>query len=74
MLLTLCLILAWTFIGIVLLKGIKSSGKVAYFLAVFPYIVLIVLLVRSMTLPGALDGVLYFLVPEWQKLFEAKLW
>jgi solute carrier family 6 (neurotransmitter transporter, glycine) member 5/9 len=68
------LFLAWTFIGIVLLKGIKSSGKVAYFLAVFPYIVLLVLLVRSMTLPGAMDGVLYFLVPEWEKLFEAKLW
>jgi solute carrier family 6 amino acid transporter-like protein 5/7/9/14 len=72
--LTLCLLLAWAFIGIFLLKGIKSSGKVAYFLAVFPYIVLIILLIRSMTLPGAMDGVLYFVVPEWDKLFEAKLW
>jgi solute carrier family 6 (neurotransmitter transporter, glycine) member 5/9 len=72
--LTLCLLTAWSFIGIVLLKGIKSSGKVAYFLAVFPYIVLMILLIRSMTLVGAIDGILYFIVPEWEKLFEAKLW
>lgn len=72
--LTLCLFMAWTFIGLVLLKGIKSSGKVAYFLAVFPYIVLIILLIRSTTLDGAMDGILYFIVPEWDKLFEAKLW
>lgn len=74
LLLTLCLILSWTFIGIVLLNGIKSSGKVAYFLAVFPYIVLIILLIRAMTLEGAMDGVRYFIIPEWEKLFEAKLW
>ena len=74
LLLTLCLILSWTFIGIVLLNGIKSSGKVAYFLAVFPYLVLIILLIRAMTLEGAMDGVRYFIIPEWEKLFEAKLW
>lgn len=69
-----CLVAAWTFIGLVLMKGIKSSGKVAYFLAVFPYIVLIVLLVRSATLEGAMDGMLYFITPEWDKMFSAQLW
>lgn len=72
--LTLCLILAWIFIGLVLIKGIQSSGKAAYFLAVFPYIVLIILLVRSATLEGAVDGMLYFITPEWDKILEAKLW
>lgn len=74
MTLTLCLILAWIFIGLVLIKGIQSSGKAAYFLAVFPYIVLIILLVRSATLEGAVDGMLYFITPEWDKIWEAKLW
>lgn len=62
------------FIGLVLMKGIKSSGKAAYFLAVFPYIVLIILLVRSATLEGAMDGMFYFIVPEWDKIFEAQVW
>lgn len=56
------------------MKGIKSSGKAAYFLAVFPYIVLIILLVRAATLEGAIDGMLYFIVPEWSRIFEAKIW
>lgn len=72
--LMLCLVAAWTFIGLVLMKGIKSSGKAAYFLAVFPYIVLIILLIRSATLEGAMDGMLYFITPEWDKIFEAKVW
>lgn len=72
--LVLCLIAAWTFIGLVLMKGIKSSGKAAYFLAIFPYIVLIILFIRSATLEGGIDGMLYFIVPEWSKMLEAKLW
>ena len=31
----------------------SSSGKVAYFTAVFPYVVMLALLVRGLTLPGA---------------------
>jgi solute carrier family 6 amino acid transporter-like protein 5/7/9/14 len=69
-----CLILSWTFIGLVLMKGIRSSGKVAYFLAVCPYVVLFILLIRAATLEGAIDGMLYFIKPEWKLLFDAKLW
>lgn len=52
------------------LKGIKSSGKAAYFLGVFPYVVLIVLLIRAVTLPGALDGIIYFFKPQWKELLN----
>lgn len=50
--------------------GIKSSGKAAYFLGVFPYVVLIILLVRAVTLPGALQGIIYFFKPQWQELLN----
>ncbi|CRK88594.1 CLUMA_CG002360, isoform A [Clunio marinus] len=26
------------------------------------------------TLDGAIDGIIYFIVPDWEKMFEAKLW
>ena len=49
-------------------KGVSSSGKVAYFTAVFPYIVMLALLIRGLTLPGAMKGLEFFFKPQWEKL------
>ncbi|XP_063287990.1 sodium- and chloride-dependent neutral and basic amino acid transporter B(0+)-like isoform X1 [Pelobates fuscus] len=74
--LALCLLLAWIIVGASLFKGIKSSGKVVYFTAVFPYIVLIILLVRGATLDGAFDGIDYYIGNQsnFTKLKEAEVW
>lgn len=57
-----------------LCRGTKSSGKAAYFLALFPYVVMAALLVRAVTLPGADIGILFFVTPDWSKLLEASVW
>lgn len=72
--LCLCLAVAWAVISGILIKGVKSSGKACYFLAVFPYFVLLILLIRSATLEGATNGIMYFLTPNWDKIFEAQVW
>uniref|UniRef100_A0A8C1GSY9 Transporter n=1 Tax=Cyprinus carpio TaxID=7962 RepID=A0A8C1GSY9_CYPCA len=69
-----CLFLAWLIVYASLAKGIKSSGKVVYFTATFPYVVLVILLIRGVTLPGAGSGILYFITPKWEKLNDAKVW
>lgn len=69
-----CLIIAWTCIAGVLIRGIKTSGKAAYFLAIFPYIIMVILLVRSTTLEGSLDGIIYFVSPKWEKMLEPQVW
>ncbi|KFB53946.1 sodium-dependent nutrient amino acid transporter 5 [Anopheles sinensis] len=72
--LTLCLIVAWICIIAILIKGIKSSGKASYFLAIFPYIIIAVLLVRSLTLEGAWIGITYLFRPQWDKLLTIGIW
>ncbi|KAM3911110.1 sodium- and chloride-dependent neutral and basic amino acid transporter B(0+)-like [Leptodactylus fuscus] len=74
--LALCLLLAWIITAAALVKGIKSSGKVVYFTAVFPYLVLIILLVRGVTLEGARDGIEYFIGQQSDitKLNNGEVW
>jgi len=72
--LALSLLAAWIIIFCCLIKGIKSSGKVVYVTATFPYVVLIILLIRAVTLPGAGDGIYYYLVPRLEKLANIKVW
>lgn len=45
-----------------------------YFTALFPYVILVVLLAHGVTLPGAMDGIVYYLKPDWSKLGEAQVW
>lgn len=71
--LTLCLFVSWAFTFLVSIKGVQSSGKASYFLAIFPYVVMITLLIRAVTLEGAWNGIMYFIRPEWSKLLSANV-
>ncbi|KAM9283180.1 sodium- and chloride-dependent glycine transporter 1 [Morus bassanus] len=69
-----CLGVSWVVVFLCLIKGVKSSGKVVYFTATFPYVVLTILFVRGITLEGALTGITYYLTPQWDKILNAKVW
>ncbi|KAG9273348.1 sodium- and chloride-dependent GABA transporter 2-like [Astyanax mexicanus] len=70
----LCLIAVWIICYFCMWKGIKSSGKVVYFTATFLYVMLLVLLVRELTLPGALQGIVYYLYPDPERLLDPQVW
>ncbi|XP_036319929.1 sodium-dependent nutrient amino acid transporter 1 isoform X2 [Rhagoletis pomonella] len=72
--LSLSLFVSWIVIFLVIMRGVKSSGKAAYFLALFPYVILVALLVRAVTLEGALNGIIFFLEPNWHELLNPKVW
>ena len=42
--------------------------QVAYVTVVSPYILLFILLIRVATLPGAKDGINFFILPRWESL------
>ncbi|XP_068195982.1 sodium- and chloride-dependent GABA transporter 2-like [Antennarius striatus] len=72
--LTLCLLIAWIFCYFSIWKGVRSSGKAAYFTATFPYVMLLILLIRGLTLPGAFEGIYYYLYPDINRLADLEVW
>ncbi|RXN37702.1 sodium- and chloride-dependent GABA transporter 2-like protein [Labeo rohita] len=52
----------------------ESYLLVVYFTATFPYVMLLVLLIRGLTLPGALQGVVFYLYPEPARLSDPQVW
>ncbi|XP_021354575.1 sodium-dependent dopamine transporter-like isoform X2 [Mizuhopecten yessoensis] len=72
--LALCLLITWIIVYLCVIKGIRSTGKVVYVTATLPYILLAVILVRSLTLPGSVDGVIFFLKPDFSSLLNSQVW
>uniref|UniRef100_A0A4W5R7E9 Transporter n=1 Tax=Hucho hucho TaxID=62062 RepID=A0A4W5R7E9_9TELE len=70
----LCLLLAWIIVYLFIVKGVKSTGKVVYFTATFPYLVLIIYLIRGVTLHGAINGMKYMFTPKMEQLANPTTW
>ncbi|KAM7148064.1 sodium-dependent dopamine transporter [Molossus nigricans] len=72
--LTCCLVLVIVLLYFSLWKGVKTSGKVVWITATMPYVVLFALLLRGITLPGAMDGIRAYLSVDFHRLCEASVW
>lgn len=97
--LTLCLLVCWIIVFLVLVKGVQilgifksffmlknnflmlqnSPGKVSYFTATFPYLMMTILVVQGALLDGSGKGVSYYLLGESGKfdfsaMFNIELW
>ncbi|KAG1660676.1 Sodium- and chloride-dependent glycine transporter 2 [Nymphon striatum] len=72
--LVICIVVTWIVVALCCVKGIKSSGKVVYITAAFSYSVLIILLIRGLTLDGAMDGIKHLLTPKWEELQDSGIW
>lgn len=68
------LITVWICIFIILYKGVKRIGKIVALTVPIPTILLIILTIRGLTLPGAIEGISYYLTPDFSKLGDVNVW
>ncbi len=64
----------WIWIYFSIIKGVKSVGKVVYITVVFPWIILLILIVRGITLPGAMKGLSFLFTPNFAALKSPEVW
>jgi len=49
------------------------SVQIVYFTAVFPYVILLILFFRGITLPHAVDGIVFYLKPDFSQLADLRV-
>ena len=68
------LIVIWLFIFLILYKGVGRIGKVCLILVPVSMILLAIMVVRGLTLPGAIEGISYYLTPNFSALSNHEVW
>ncbi|MCK5635872.1 MAG: sodium-dependent transporter [Thermoplasmatales archaeon] len=68
------LIAVWVCIFLILYKGVKRIGKIVALTVPIPTILLIILTIRGLTLPGAMEGISYYLTPDFSRLGDVNVW
>jgi len=68
------LLCIWLLIYLILRKGVKNIGRVVLITVPLPTILLVILAIRGLTLPGAMEGITFYLTPDFSKLLNAEIW
>ncbi|XP_053377145.1 sodium- and chloride-dependent creatine transporter 1-like isoform X2 [Mercenaria mercenaria] len=72
--LTVALLVAWVLVYLCICRGVRWTGKIVYFTGIAPYVLLLVIFIRGVTLKGASTGLIYYLKPDFSRLAEAQVW
>ncbi len=68
------LIISWILIVGSIWKGAKTVSKVVYITVFLPWLLLIIFVFRGVTLPGAMDGLIFYLKPHFSMLLDPSVW
>jgi len=64
----------WLGMYLCICKGVKLVGKIVLWTVPIPWLMLVILMIRGLTLEGAIQGLEYFLEPDWSYLNNPAVW
>jgi NSS family neurotransmitter:Na+ symporter len=68
------LAVSWIAIFLIIFKGAKIVGKVAVWTVTIPWACLVILAIRGLTLPGAVEGLNFYLTPNFTLMKDPEVW
>jgi len=66
--------LVWLAMYLCIFRGVKWVSKVVAWTVPLPWLMLMILTVRGLTLEGAVKGLEYYLEPNWSLLLDPQVW
>ncbi|WAQ97711.1 SC6A1-like protein [Mya arenaria] len=72
--LAVALLVAWVLVYLCIFRGVRWTGKIVYFTAIVPYVLLTVIFIRGVTLEGAANGLVFYLRPDFSRILDAQVW
>lgn len=68
------LIITWAVMYFCIFRGVKLVGKIVWLTVPLPWLMLLILTVRGLTLEGSMQGLAYYLDPVWSELTKPITW
>ena len=68
------LVISWLAMYLSIFKGLKLVGKIVWITVPVPWLMLLILAVRGLTLEGSSQGLSYYLEPVWSELAKPTTW
>ena len=69
-----CTVIAWGLMYFCIRKGTHSVGKVVKYTVFLPVVCLVIMAVKGVTMPGAMEGMKALFIPDFSALSSASLW
>jgi len=70
----LALLAVWAGMYLCIFKGVKTVSKIVLLTVPLPWLMLLILAIRGITLEGAMQGLEYYLEPDWSALKNVVVW
>ncbi len=68
------LVVAWVCMYFCIFRGVKLVGRIVWWTVPLPWLMLLILTVRGLTLPGSMQGLAYYLDPDFSQLARPIVW
>jgi len=68
------LLITWAAMYFCIFKGVRLVGKIVWLTVPLPWLMLLILAVRGLTLEGSMQGLTYYLDPVWSELTKPITW
>jgi len=68
------LLLVWAGMYFCIFRGVKWVSKIVLWTVPIPWLMLVVLTIRGLSLEGSIRGLEYYLEPDWSALAQAGVW